>query len=138
MDIAKAVGGLPMKGTGVTILISDFLQEAFLEPEQETLQKMLRFLNYRKQKIVLLHVLAKEELSVELTGTRNLIDMEDQSTLRVTLDAGSIRAYEKSLQEFTDRIRRECVKAGAFYAVCSTGTDIYRLIFQDLRMLYDI
>ena len=28
--------------------------------------------------------------------------------------------------------------AGAFYAVCSTGTDIYRLIFQDLRMLYDI
>ncbi len=138
VDIAKAVGGLPMKGTGVTILISDFLQEVFLEPEQEILQKMLRFLNYRKQKIVLLHVLAKEELSVELTGTRNLIDMEDQSTLRVTLDAGSIRAYEKSLQEFTDRIRRECVKAGAFYAVCSTGTDIYRLIFQDLRMLYDI
>lgn len=138
VDIAKAVGELPMKGPGVTILISDFLQEAFLDQEQEALIKLLRFLNYRKQRTVLLHVLAKEELSVELTGTRNLIDMEDQSTLRITLDAGSIRTYESALQEFTDRMRRECVKAGAFYEVCSTGTDIYQLIFQDLRMLYDI
>ena len=138
VDIAKAVGELPMKGPGVTILISDFLQETFLDREQETLEKLLRFLNYRKQRTILLHVLAKEELSVELTGTRNLIDMEDQSTLRLTLDAGSIRAYEKALQEFTDRLRRECAGAGAFYAVCGTGTDIYQLIFQDLRMLYDI
>lgn len=138
VDIVKAAGELPMKGPGVTILLSDFLQEAFLNQEQESLQKLLRFLDYKKQRTVLLHVLAKEELSVELTGTRNLIDMEDQSTLRITLDAASIRAYEKSLQEFTDRMRRECVKAGAFYAVCSTGTDIYQLIFQDLRMLYDI
>lgn len=137
-DLAKAVEALPAKGPGVTILVSDFLQEAFLDKEQEELQKMLRFLNYRKQRTVLLHVLAKEELSVELTGTRNLIDMENQSTLRITLDAGSIRTYEKALQEFTERMRRECVKAGAFYEVCSTGTDIYQLIFQDLRMLYDI
>ena len=138
VDIAEAVWRLPVKGSGVTILVSDFLQEAFLDQEQEALHRLLRFLDYRKQKTILLQVLAKEELSVELTGTRNLIDMEDQSTLRVTLDAGSIRTYEKSLQEFTDRIRRECVRAGAFYEVCSTGTDIYQLIFQDLRMLYDI
>ena len=138
VDIAKSVGELPIKGPGVTILISDFLQEPFLDREQETLKKLLNFLNYRKQRTILLHVLAKEELTVELTGTRNLIDMEDQSTLRLTLDAGSIRTYEKALQEFTDRLRRECAGAGAFYAVCSTGTDIYQLIFQDLRMLYDI
>lgn len=149
-DIAEALWKLPIKGPGVTILISDFLQEAFVEKvhsaekrnfvetEQETLQKLLRFLNYKKQKIVLLHVLAKEELSVELTGTRNLIDMEDRSSLRITLDVASIRVYEKGLREFTDRMRRECAKAGAFYEVCSTGTDIYQLIFQDLRILYDI
>ena len=138
VDVEKAVEKLPAKGTGVTILISDFLQEAFLDQEQKALKKLLRFLNYRKQRIVVLHVLAGEEISVELTGTRNLIDMEDQSTLRLTLDAVSIRTYERSLQEFSDRMRRECVRAGAFYAVCSTGTDIYQLIFQDLRMLYDI
>ncbi len=136
VDIGEAVKQLPMKGPGVTILISDFLQETFLE--QETVCKLLRFLDYRKQKTVFLHVLAGEELSVGLTGTRNLIDMENQSTLRLTLDAGSIRVYEKALQNFLSQLRLECAKLGAFYATCSTETEIHQLIFQDLRMLYDI
>ena len=100
--------------------------------------KLLRFLDYRRQKAVLLHVLAGEELSVGLTGTRNLIDMEEESTLRLTLDAGSIRVYERALQAFLDGLRRECARTGAFYSVCSTEREIHQLIFRDLRMLYDI
>ena len=137
-DIAEAVKRLPAKGPGVTIIISDFLQEEFVEPGSETAKKLLRFLDYRRQKAVFLHVLAGEELSVELTGTRNLIDMEDKSTLRLTLDDASIRVYEKSLQEFTGRLKRECARVGAVYALCSTEADFHKLIFQDLRMLYDI
>lgn len=138
VDIWEAVCKLPLKGPGVTILISDFLQEAFLDKEQETAGKLLRFLDYRKQKAVLLHVLANEEMSVDFTGTRNLIDMEDKSTLRVTLDASSIGVYEKALQSFLEGLKRACAKRGAFYGLCNTKTDIYQLIFQDLRMLYDI
>ena len=136
-DIAEAVRRLPAKGPGMTIIISDFLQEEFTDQDRETAKKLLRFLDYRRQKPVFLHVLAEEELSVELTGTRNLIDMEDRSTLRLTLDAASIRVYERSLKEFTSGLERECDKAGAFYAVCSTETDFNKLIFQDLRALYD-
>ncbi|MCM1534297.1 MAG: DUF58 domain-containing protein [Clostridium sp.] len=137
-DIWESVCKLPLKASGVTILISDFLQEAFLDKEQETMGKILRFLDYRRQKTVILHVLAKEELSVDITGTRNFIDMEDKSTLRLTLDAGSIGIYEKALKSFLEGMKRSCAKTGAFYGLCSTGTDIYQLIFQDLRMLYDI
>lgn len=136
VDIEEAIKRLPAKGPGVTFLISDFLQEAFLEPAAE---RILRFLNYRKQKVVFLHVLAEEELAVDMTGTRNLIDMEDAgNTLRITLDAASIRVYEKAVEQFRGALRRACAKAGAVYAVCSTGTDFNKLIFQDLRMLYDI
>ena len=138
VDIAAAVRRLPAKGPGVTILISDFLQEEFVDPDSEGLKQMLRFLDYRRQKAVLLHVLAEEELNVDLTGTRNLIDMEEKSTLRLTLDASSIRIYEKALQAFTSRLERECAKVGAVYALCSTGRDFHKLIFEDLRMLYDI
>ena len=138
VDIGEAVSRLPLKGPGVTVIISDFLQEAFLENEQEAVGKLLRFLDYRRQKAVFLHVLAGEELSVGLTGTRNLIDMEEESTLRLTLDAGSIRVYERALQAFLSGLRRECARTGAFYSVCSTETDFHQLIFQDLRMLYDI
>jgi uncharacterized protein (DUF58 family) len=137
VDIGEALRLLPAKGPGVTIVISDFLQETFLEDE-ETLRKLLRFLNFRRQKAVLLQVLAGEELDVKLTGTRNLIDMEEGSSLRLTLDAESIRVYEKALRDFTSRLKLECAKAGAFYAICSTETDFQQLIFQELRMLYDI
>lgn len=137
-DICEAVRRLPSKGPGVTILISDFLQEAFLEKEQEAAKQILRFLSFRRQKPVFLHVLAGEELSVELTGTKNLIDMEEESALQITLDAASIRIYDKALQEFIVSLQRECARQGAGYAVCSTQKDIYQLIFQDLRMLYDI
>lgn len=137
-DIAEAVRRLPHKGNGVTIIISDFWQGDFVDRDAGTPQQLLRLLNYRRQKAVFLHVLAGEELHVELTGTGNLIDMEDKSTLRVTLDTAGIRMYEKALEEFTDRLRRECAGAGAIYALCSTETDFHKLIFQDLRMLYDI
>ena len=137
-DIAAAIRQLPAKGPGITILISDFLQEEFVDPDSERLKQLLRFLEYRRQKTVFLQVLAEEELNVELTGTRNLIDMEENSTLRLTLDASSIRIYEKALQAFTSKLKRECTKAGAFYALCSTGRDFHKLIFEDLRMLYDI
>ena len=137
-DIAEAVRRLPAKGPGVTIVISDFLQEEFVDRAGDTAEKLLRFLDYRRQKAVFLHVLAGEELNVEFTGTRNLIDMEEKTTLRLTLDAASIRVYEQALQEFTSRLHRECARVGAVYALCSTETDFHKLIFEDLRMLYDI
>ena len=143
-DIVDAVRKLPAKGPGVTLIISDFFQEAFVgeggqtENAREHIRQLLRFLDYRKQKTVFLHVLAEEELSVTLSGTRNFIDMEDESSLRITLDAGSIRTYEKALEEFKGNHRKECARAGAAYAVCSTGRDFYQLLFQDLRALYDI
>lgn len=138
VDILTAVKALAPKGPGVTILISDFFQEAFLEEQSEVLTQILRFLNYRRQKTVLLQVLAGEELNVNLTGTLNLIDMEDKSTLRVTMDAAGIQTYDKVLKEFTGRLQRESAKAGAVYALCNTDRDFYQMMFSDLRMLYDI
>lgn len=143
VDVSEAVRQLPMKGPGVTMIISDFLQDSFVDSgqEQEIIGKLLRFLDYRRQRTALLHVMAGEELSPglseELAGTRNLIDMEEKSVLRLTLDAASIRVYEQAVQGFLSGLRHECARRGAFYAVCSTETDIYQLIFQELRKLYD-
>lgn len=143
-DIGEAIRQLPMKGPGVTMVISDFLQESFTDSgqERETVGKLLRFLDYRRQRTAFLHVLAGEELSpglsAELVGTRNLIDMEEKGALRLTLDAASIRVYGQAVQAFLATLRQECARRGAFYAVCSTETDIYQLIFQELRKLYDI
>ena len=86
----RLVRQLSAKGTGVTVILSDFLQESFLQDDDEAVVKLLRFLAFRRQKSVLLHVLAGEELSVDLTGTKNLIDMEEESTLRLTIETGAV------------------------------------------------
>lgn len=138
VDIGQAVRQLPGKGQGAAVILSDFLQEEFLAKEQEAAKKLLRFLEYRRQRAVFLHVLAGEELSVDFTGTRKLIDMEDQSTLRLTLDAAGLKLYENALNDFIAGLKRECARAGAFYAVCSTAREFRQLVFKDLRMLYDI
>lgn len=138
VDIYEAVRQMPTKGNGVTILISDFLQECFLEEESTTLKQLLKYLNYRRQNPVLLHVMAGEELEVSIAGTKNLIDCENESTLRVTLEASSIKQYERMLKRFMNALEKECTRNGAHYVLCSTQKDIYELIFQDLRMLYDI
>ncbi len=138
VDVCEAVRQLPAKGPGVAIIISDFLQDSFLDKEQKAAGQVLRFLQYRRQQAVFLHVLAGEEISVNFTGTRNLIDMEEKSNLRITLDTASIQVYEKALQNFISGLHKECARVGAFYSVCSTDKDFYQLIFQDLRMLYDI
>lgn len=136
-DTLQAIRQMPAKGPGVTIIISDFLQEEILDDAKEV-ANILRFLDYRKQKAVFLQVLAQEELAVDLTGTKNFIDMEERSSLRLTLDGASIRAYEKALEEFMLHLKRECAKVGAVYALCSTKREFNQLIFEDLRMLYDI
>ena len=138
VDVYEAVRQMLPKGNGVTILVSDFLQEAFLEEEQNAAGQLLRFLNYRKQKPVFLHVLAEEEVEISMTGTKNFIDAEDAGTLRVTLEAPGIRQYEQALEHFIHSLQRECARNGATYVLCNTKKDIDEILFQDLRTLYDI
>ncbi len=138
VDIYTAVKQMPAKGNGVTIVISDFLQECFLNPEENAANQLLRYLNYRRQKVVFLHVLAGEELEISLSGTKNLIDAEDESSLRITLEADSIKRYQKALQEFTNSLQRECARNAGTYVLCGTNKSMDEIIFQDLRMLYDI
>ncbi len=138
VNVHEAVRQMRAKGNGVTIIISDFLQEAFLEEEQEATRQLLRYLKFCKQKPILLHILAREELEISMTGTKNFIDAEDASTLRVTLEAPGIRQYEQALKSFINTLQRECARSGASFVLCDTGKDINELLFQDLRMLYDI
>lgn len=127
-----------VRQVGQQVSVRQKRQAGVLTERQDEVVKLLRFLAYRKQRAVLLHVLAGEELHVDFTGTQNLIDVEDKSTLRLTVDAAGLRAYENALNAFTAHLGKECAGAGAFYAVCSTARDLHQLIFKDLRLLYDI
>jgi uncharacterized protein (DUF58 family) len=137
VDMLAATGQMRHKGPGVTILISDFLHPALLNTEGGY-EKVLSYLCYRRQRPIVLQTLAGEELHVQMEGTLNLIDMETDHKIRITMDAKAIAAYENELSRLTERMNKGCQRCGGAYVLCDTTRDRGQLIFEDLRVLYDI
>ncbi len=137
VDMLAAARQMQTKGAGVTVLISDFLHPALLD-EEEGYEKVLRYLTYRRQRPVILQTLAGEELRIQMEGTVNLIDMETTKKIRITMDAGAIDRYEQELQRLLHRMKKGCAGCGGAYVLCDTERDKNQLIFEDLRVIYDI
>lgn len=137
-DIHTAIRQMALKGPGMTILLSDFLTENMVNGPEGEIDKIMKYLDYRRQKAVLLHVMAEEELEIGLSGTYNLIDMENQEQLRLTMNVEAVRDYQKGLENFLNKLKRSCRKTGSSYVLCSTAKELYQLVFEDLRTLYDI
>lgn len=138
VDMLEAARKMPARGPGVTVLISDFLHQALVDEENGGYEKVLKYLTYRRQRPVVLQTLAGEELSVQMEGTLNLIDMETESKLRITMDKRAVDTYEKELKRLLARMKKGCAGCGGAYVLCDTSRDRSQLIFEDLRVIYDI
>lgn len=138
VDIQQSIYSVQSKGAGLTIVISDFLAEKIISGPEEEVEKIFQFLSFQKQKVVFLQVMAKEELDISMSGTYNLIDMEKEDSIKITMDAISIQAYQKMLQDFLNRIRHAAAKTGSFHVLCRTDKDLYQLLIEDMKVLYDI
>lgn len=136
-DMLKAARQMRHRGPGVTVIISDFLHPALFADDNPQYEKLLQYLAYRRQRPVILHTLAEEELKVNMEGTLNLIDMETNGKLRITMDAAAVNSYERELKKLLSRMKKGCTPHGS-YVLCDTAKDRNQLIFEDLRVLYDI
>lgn len=137
VDMLAAAGKMRLRGPGVTVLISDFLHEDMLG-ENGGYEKLLQYLQYCRQRPVVLHTLASEELEIPLEGALNLIDAESRSQLRLTVDARAIDSYRQELKRLTERMKKGCAGGRGTYVLCDAGRDRNQLVFRDLRVIYDI
>lgn len=99
---------------GITALISDFLPE-------EAAEEAKFLAGFRRQNLLLLQVLAEEELEPDFAGTNRLIDMEDGADLRVTLTPGLLRSYQKELAALQGRLAETARRYQGFYRCIRTG-----------------
>ena len=136
-NMLEAAKRMQIHGPGVTVLISDFLQEEMLE-ENGIYEKLLQYLNYRRQRPVVLQTMAEEELHVTLEGALNLIDAENESCLRLTMDKKAVDSYEAQLKALLTRMEKGCAATQGAYVLCDAGKDRNQLVFEDLRVIYDI
>lgn len=140
VDMLSAVRKMHCQGAGVTVVISDFLHPDMLREDtvRSGYEKLLQYLNYSRQLPVVLHTMAAEELRVSLEGVLNLIDAETKSKKRLVVDAKAVDSYECELKYFTERIKKGTDRGRGIYVLCDAGRDRSQLVFQDLRVIYDI
>ncbi|MGQ9631179.1 MAG: DUF58 domain-containing protein [bacterium] len=114
------------KRTGLAIIISDLLDENGFEMGLEALL-------YKKFDVVLIQILAEEEIDPQLSGSYKLVDLETGESRRVMVDQDLMEAYHKKFGEFLLRIEDFCLKRGIEYIRASTIVPFEDLILKYLR-----
>lgn len=104
----KTILSRPVKNGGVSIIISDFLDENGIE-------EALKYLAYKKQTIVLIQILAREEMQIEYEGTVNILDMETSDRVKITMSNATIKKYKETLLNMQNHLQDLARKYGAHY-----------------------
>lgn len=126
-DIGKQILKEPIKGKGVSVIVSDFLFSQGLQ----TLEKSLAYLSYKKQQVILIQVLCKEEREPEETGDFELVDSETNKSVRVTLNPKWLEAYKERFKAYQVTLQNLAQKYGAKFITVSAEESIEEIILKD-------
>ncbi len=131
-DIAKAIISSTDVGNsnGLTVIISDFLME-------DSWKKCIDYLAYKKREVLLIQVLAPEEIDPNFNGRVSFIDSEsmdivDDKNMRMRVTKSSILAYKEALNDHVKGIKDYCTKRGAKFVSVSSADSIEKMIFGNL------
>ncbi len=106
------------------MVISDFYENV------EDLEEVVKYLTFKKQEVVLIQVLAREELSPQGEGALKLIDSETNNDLKVTMTHSVLNRYEETLTDFLAQIRAVCNKYGAKYILAPTDKPMGGVLYE--------
>lgn len=114
------------RSPGVVVLVSDLLGGDDPEPGLEALRA-------RGHDVMVLQLLAEEEIDPPLDGPLRLVDAEGGSTLSVTVDAELRAAYRRRLMHRLESMERYCRRRGIEYLRASTAIPFEDVVLKYLR-----
>lgn len=107
---------------GVSIIISDFL-------DREGIDEAMKYLAYKKQAVVLIQILSREEMDINYEGTLNILDMETDERVKITMSNATIKKYKEQVEDLRSRLQTLAGKYGAHYIFMrSDGDLIYEML----------
>jgi uncharacterized protein (DUF58 family) len=120
-------GALEARQPGLAVVVSDCLDPAGYEAG-------LNALVGRGFQVNLVQILAPDELSPTVFGDLRLVDSETGAMQEVTFGRYRLKAYQKTLQDFTQRLREFCRGRGIHYFTASSNASLEDLLLKQLRM----
>ena len=131
-DIEACIMGCPNIGSnnGLTVIVSDFFTES-------NWKKAVDYLCYKHKLVLLVQVLAPEEVDPAYDGRVNLIDSEsvdlsDTKNMKIRITPAMRKAYAEALSDFKKDIKTFSSKRGADYVSVCSDTPIERMLFGEL------
>jgi len=113
-------------GRGVVVLLSDLM-------DKRGYDDALRHLAARRMETYVVHLLSREELRPDVQGDLRLIDCEDDEAMEVTVGAGLLQAYDRTLQAFLTDAREFCGRRGLNYLFVDNGISVEQVVTGLLR-----
>jgi uncharacterized protein (DUF58 family) len=110
---------------GLTVVLSDLLTAEW--------DQALSRLPSRGGDVVVVHVLADEELHPPLLGDLELVDREGGGRVVVSLSADTVRRYERAAAAWADGVAARCRQVGAAYVRLLAGDDLEGALFGAWR-----
>jgi uncharacterized protein (DUF58 family) len=126
LDAALREYALSARRSGLAILISDLFSPAGY-------QSGLSALRAQGHEVVLLHVLAPDELDPPLAGDLRLIDVETGGAQDVSLDGGLRELYRRRVRAWRDEIQAYCRKRGVRYLSVRTDRAWDEVVLYEMR-----
>lgn len=123
-DLNTCIKKKEFKGSGVSVVLSDFFTPGGIEDA-------VKYLLYKKQDVILVHVLAPEELNPEIEGQIRLLDSETGEAKDISVTPALLRQYDKELNLFINKIREFCSRVGATYVQVSSEEPIEKIVFDE-------
>ena len=113
------------RGGGMSLVISDFMSPSGYE-------EALKYLQYLKQDVVVLQLLAPDEINPPLNGDLRLVDCESGEAREVTVTPLVLKAYQRKLQEYNEAIRNFCYQRNFGYLQLSSSDPLEDIILRSL------
>lgn len=123
-DLGAAIRRKEFKGRGVSVIFSDFFTSGGIEDA-------VKYLLYKKQEVILVHILAPEELDPTLEGQIRLLDSETGEARDIAVTPALLKQYDKELNAFINNIREFCSRVGATYIQVSSDEPAEKIVFEE-------
>lgn len=123
-DLNSGIKKKDFNGSGVSIVLSDFFNPGGIEDA-------VKYLLYKKQEVILVHILAPEELNPDIEGQIRLLDSETDEARDISVTPALLKQYDKALNSFINNIREFCTRMGVAYIQISTAESIEKIVFEE-------
>ncbi|MEC0232595.1 DUF58 domain-containing protein [Paenibacillus alba] len=111
---------------GMTWVFSDFFYEQGLEDA-------LKYLLAAKQEVVVVQVLAPDELDPLLMGELRLLDSETGAAREVAMSSKVLQAYKEAAFQYTQTLKSFCYERGITYLLALTDVPAADFLLGELR-----